>query len=881
MMENFESNFNINDEIFEIVYPEINSRDNNIDSKSFKLQFIKGSYSSSNSKINLELSELRNQLNSIESQIKIDSKNEWNRNDIPSFENSLFKLQFDKQRIRTEISLLEKKNKIVENTFNSIEKINFPLYLIHSLKNLFGEEIGVKLITSGILIPEINNRKRNSRINMTQGISSLDKIFNFFKLKKLLNYKFELFSPINDVENIEINTVLSGINPEYLKFTNKGNFKFIEKLATDLNTFDGIFVYDFFNSWSSFGVGSSGQLVRHRGGEGIDTSIKDHLENDLNELGSRIIESNYQGKIFILSDFYSSKRVIDLIKKDVIPGFSINSILSFNNTFEEEFSGADIELIILDRSECSKIFLASINNLTNNLQLVLENLICQKQSENEFENGILWDLNTYFSFKQLKKINEYNEFGEQLVDLQTFKLSNLVKDFIIYKPTDNEFSSSPNSLFLTYSNMLKTFTVFGEKVVGPVTSGHQFYVQLVFDETKVLSSYLYSYFLDSNLGGRFVNSNKRNQHLNNHSFIFKLPNDILEMNVFIPSSTGIQKEITSLQEKANDISNRTSNLTTSTSELNELNELVTKPKDILYYVNVLPFPLASLLWKYEAEQYNYYERYKSIQNFFESLSQLLVVFLLSSFKSNKDYFEENFEKFFGTPSLHYQFYKHAAFGNWNTFLENFIAIINRESKKNLDNLNVLLNYPPNEWVSMITDKKVLENLKKMNVIRNAHPFTHGGHANDSKYKKGLTEVEALLWETLPILELGFSKSVIVKPSTFIYNEPGFTGVVTYLKGNNIPFKSHEIQIEIPLNHKDLYLYHFDNGNPIKIIPFIRFIEEKNRFCMFSQYTGNGYKYISYHYQDDDDDELSPPENPEELENIIKKLTSLTPSKRKN
>ena len=876
-MKAIENYFDIDYEIFEIVETPINSKSQDFENSSFQLKFINGSISKCPSKIKLKLDLLKNQslLKKFEGETKASVSTrptheniEFELREIIGSLNVNFSQQFEN---RENLSQVEHSFQLFIKQYGDIESKKFTKYILSDFKLLFGDELTRKMITTGVFLQEIENRPNNKYLPFFSQVNSLENIFDFFRLKNILNLKFDLFSPLNSVEKVEINNIQPEIKSDYFKYIDKKNFKFIDKKDIQLNDFDAIFLFDYLNRWRSEGIGSTGKLIRRRGGEEIDTSVIDELESDFNTLINLVNNSNYEGKIFILTDFYSSKRVIKSIKKNGFERYYISAILTLGNYIEKDFNGSDLELIIIDNKIQSEIFIGSIDNKSDNLSLVLENYNNLKTSNKDIKNGFLCELSNYFSFNQLKKIWDYNEYGNSLSDFTTYSLSDVTSKIVEYKSVENEFDKHPNSLFFSYSTFLKTINVIGEDVVGPVTSGHQIVFQLVLDETKVLSSYLNRYFLDPNLGGLFVGSI---ENRDGSSIVFQSFKDILDINIFIPESLVVQKKITSLQEKANDISSRTSNLTSSTSELNELNDLVSK--DILYYVNLLPFPLASMLWKYEAEQHNYYERYKSIQNFFESLSQLLVVFLLSSFKNNKDYFDENFEKFFGKPSSFYGFYKAASFGNWNTFLENLISFINKKSKQNLDNLNSLLSYPPIEWMSMISDEKVLANLKNMSSIRNKYPFMHGGYANPPKYKKALSDVEELLWDILPILEKGFSKSVIVKPDTFIYDEPKFTGIVTYLKGNNIPFKTHEIQIEIPLNHKELYFYHLGNGRPIKIIPFIRFIEEKNRFCLFSQYTVNGYKYISYHYQDDDNDELSPPENPEELENIINKLKSLTP-----
>lgn len=850
-MEKIESYFDLNTQIFEIIYPEVNSVDKTYDTKSFKVRFLNEPFKSSFSKNKLELDSLKNQVNVIDHKISIKKSDQLNKNEILNYEEIHF-LEFERGRITFQINFLENNKINVERELNkyerelsNYEKSSFPIIFIHYLKNLFGDEIGEKLITSGIIISELDNKKRNSRIYSMSDVNCLDRVFNFFNLKKILNYKFDIFSPISVVDKIEIKSLPPENKSNIVSFINKSNLSILESKEIALNDFDAIFLFDFLNRWSSDGIGSTGKLIKRRGGEGIDTSVKDELESDFNTLINLVNNSNYEGKIFILTDFYSSKRVIKYIKKYGFDRHNISAIFTLGNYIGEDFRGSDLELIIIDNKNQSKIFVASIAYKMENLSLILENYKNLRNSNNNLHNGVLCDLKDYFSFNQLKKIGDYNDFGNTISDFTTFSLSEVTTKFIEYKSVDKEFDKSPNSLFFSYSTFLKNFKVFGEKVVGPVTSGHQYIVQLVLDETKVLSSYLNRYFLDPELGGRLVGSNESRD---SSSIVFQSSRDILDINIFIPPSIEIQKERVSLIEKGQKVFNITNKLTDTnvslTDELESIIELKPQENTLEDWINLCPFPIATILWKYNATISNT-EKREYLGFFFEGLSEMLVMLILSSFVQDEEYFKKYRGRWFNEKKF-FNWYETTSFGTWCTLYSKLSDFISKELVRDEVFIRNILGNPSDEFLNMLKSDEIKNVLWESNELRK-NTKGHNFAISKEKEKELLSLWEEYLHKILPIIGIGFSNTFIVKPTISSLSKNKFNFVVKLLLGHNLELKEGKIETDIIMDSDELYLYHKNQLKPIHVIPYIRYIESKNACYFYSKMVGKTYRFVSYHH----------------------------------
>lgn len=275
-------------------------------------------------------------------------------------------------------------------------------------------------------------------------------------------------------------------------------------------------------------------------------------------------------------------------------------------------------------------------------------------------------------------------------------------------------------------------------------------------------------------------------------------------------------------------------------------------EDLGSWIETLPFPLASILYAYDAEGENE-RKIRYLIHFFEALSEFNVTIMLSAISKDLKFYQENFSHCLTTdPKLKY-WYQRPTFGNWNYFGSCLAKGIRRvlETPRKEKCLKLFGN-PTESFMWMLTTSNVYNILFDVTVYRNKWEG-HGPLVNSKEHEKRLKILQGSLIKLKNIISDNYKDVFLLSPLKSVYADEIHHYQAENLMTSRAPFKTVEIKTNIPMADKKKYLLHKGQLKPIELLPLVDIIEspeKEQEACYF--YNGidkksNEAHYISYHF----------------------------------
>lgn len=258
-------------------------------------------------------------------------------------------------------------------------------------------------------------------------------------------------------------------------------------------------------------------------------------------------------------------------------------------------------------------------------------------------------------------------------------------------------------------------------------------------------------------------------------------------------------------------------------------------KNLEIVVKKLPFPLSSILWRYNIEN----NKEAHLFNYFEAVSKYLSILILSYFVKDEKFYNQNKNTI---KSNMKKWYERPTFGNWNKCIERYSDILNN-SESNLIPKNLKL---------LIINKKFLTDLNEIAELRNRWK-AHGGFAGEVEVQQRIETLNNYLEKINANLIEAFDKLLLIKGDICRSTHTIKKNTVFNLNGIITPFSKQVIESKEIFNTGTLYLCNLKDSTSIPLLPLIELIEN-NEGCFF--YNGIikndnkntiEAKFVSYHY----------------------------------
>ena len=271
-------------------------------------------------------------------------------------------------------------------------------------------------------------------------------------------------------------------------------------------------------------------------------------------------------------------------------------------------------------------------------------------------------------------------------------------------------------------------------------------------------------------------------------------------------------------------------------------------KSFKTWIETLPFPLASILWRYYAID-DKKDKIEHLFHFFEAFSEFLSTLILSAFVRDKTFYEQESHNWIEANEEYKKWYLNPSFGHWNILLSKLLKLIRRllNNKEKAEVCKQLLGNPNDTFLLMLQNKDIIKILDDIRELRNVWKG-HDGIKNMKEINNRLSILESSLTEFYTNIDKGFEDTRIISPTVNSYEKGTYKYKIYELTGVNTPFREVSFNSIIPLERYKIFVVHGKEEKPVELLPFIRFIEDSQAVYYYSRIKDNNIRWISYHYE---------------------------------
>ena len=157
-----------------------------------------------------------------------------------------------------------------------------------------------------------------------------------------------------------------------------------------------------------------------------------------------------------------------------------------------------------------------------------------------------------------------------------------------------------------------------------------------------------------------------------------------------------------------------------------------------------------------------------------------------------------------------------------------------------------------EIISVITSKELAALFQQINALRNKW-IGHGGVVSKEEAGHRHETMKKNLETLQHIFGSAWSRYQLIYPIGMKFSGSKYHLNVQKISGTSTPFEQTDIELEMPLIDGNLYLTGIGEREALRLIPFVRLYsspESALNACYFFNRKGpKGFRYISYHFEE--------------------------------
>jgi hypothetical protein len=288
------------------------------------------------------------------------------------------------------------------------------------------------------------------------------------------------------------------------------------------------------------------------------------------------------------------------------------------------------------------------------------------------------------------------------------------------------------------------------------------------------------------------------------------------------------------------------------------------------WIEALPFPLASILWRYYGTIAPR-ERVEHLLHFFEALALFAVSLLLSGFYSDSDVFAAHRDQWFKrVRSL-----TNGTFGTWTTLHSALAATVRGMLGTGGETLLLdLFRTTKTTLLAALASEDMEGVLDSTRQERNA--VAHGGASDQREWQRRLDALETDLTAFREITSGAFRDYILLRPALSSFEQGVHRYSADSLMGSHRDFATVEVMTTTPMERGRLYNLDPDTRTPLQVLPLLQIRAaprtEEDACYFYSGIEDDKVKLVSYHFGREATIEESAPE----IKMLISSLTH-TPS----
>jgi hypothetical protein len=533
------------------------------------------------------------------------------------------------------------------------------------------------------------------------------------------------------------------------------------------------------------------------------------------------------------------------------------------------------ELVVLERHEWALVFVGEIPKDADAQDSLIRRFSRREQGATPSQ-GRLVNLDEYRGLESLESREALDRYG-QTPGLHPVPFSEAVisVDEAASEHTEEPVSSEPSAfVFLPKASM--TPALMGQATV--VDPKRKSYVQLTVNRQVILPEYLVT-FLDSREGHVFRRS------LMSGSTTPRIDRSALQSSVlYLPPVTTQQdlaegmNQIALLRADLNELESRLLSNPNDSPEIVRRLDAFDPGEGFGYWVESLPFPVATILRAYDVADDDK-DKYELLLQFFEALAQLLATMLLSAWRSVPQLWESTRVKLGSNLRANHLSMAHSTFGLWSSIY----GLLSKEVREKLSGkaadcescLRVFHMGEP-KTLGILCMSEITGILQTANGWRNAWRG-HGGAVTPEEAADRLRLVDEKLLTLRNQLGTVFDSYQLVLPGRPTVMRGGIHKYLAKcVMGSNTLLGNVELLLNEAAESTSLCFYQPGQPSALRLVGFLELRETPQPACFFFSSTerNGGLRFVSY--QVTPQSERTETVDQEELLGIMRELEASEP-----
>jgi hypothetical protein len=268
------------------------------------------------------------------------------------------------------------------------------------------------------------------------------------------------------------------------------------------------------------------------------------------------------------------------------------------------------------------------------------------------------------------------------------------------------------------------------------------------------------------------------------------------------------------------------------------------------WLETLPFPLATILWRYRAFNGAPKERNEILLHFFEALSEFWATIYLSAAKSDNAFWADHAEGLDAVIKKANLSFEMATFGLWKCVIEYMRKKFEDLMNKDRDRCSHMFATGSRDVLEMLFDRRLVTVLQTANSIRNGK--AHGGVSGASGIREAHSQLNDLVQTCRSIMGGVWERYELVQPCELRFAVGLFNYKVRIITGTRTPFVAKDRKTVEGMEDGHLHLLDPEGDRALRLLPFVRVMPspktESNACYFYNKQVAANQRFVSYHFE---------------------------------
>lgn len=530
-------------------------------------------------------------------------------------------------------------------------------------------------------------------------------------------------------------------------------------------------------------------------------------------------------------------------------GFAVSACIHIP-TGSFQGTGIQAELVVIERGEQGDVFTGQYTPDKKHQQVMLSNLLARREGKRVAQGRMCpWD--GFRGYPSVEAAERFRSLAKR-PGLNPVPMNKLIRGTKNTKKTDfQRLEHLPNSVYIP---------LMGKGGVAAhqdeLSESLKSYAQLQIDP-EIADARFVAHAFNQELGQAVLDAARTGAVIPRIRL-----ETLLSMDFYLPPRKVQEKVLESIeriaairsecQELEKSLWDDPSNATSLSKKVATINQ-ADRYED---WIETLPFPLASILWRHKASTGGTEQRFRILLKFFEALTEFVATVHLSAFMADSGSwieYRDGLQKALNKQNLRWDV---ATIGTWKCVLE-FLGTRSRKlMNQDFDACANLYRTRNREVLTMMSHAELLSVLQDAASMRNNHAG-HEGAIGERQAEVIHGELMALLQRCRNVFGRNWLEFELIQPAESRFSGGVFRYKVRRMVGTrSMPFETVDRESIEALDDTKLYLLDPTGYRGLALVPFVRVMPsprtEHNACYFYNRKQGLGSRMISYHFEEDSD-----------------------------